>query len=266
MSLANGYLNDWSLDDSAFSSIENLHKDLINRPVPDTVRGRLGVSDWDLELLSEFQEQLSGYAINTLGLRYINLDEAGRKRAFKAYDEMRRSPKFLPKKCDVARRRWVGMALCAGLAMAKWDKDFEGAHREKTGRKTTECSTEHNYLDCVTSYLTECIERASEAPIHIDGVFEPQEILRSAQIILNQMVEPDKCSHESQMRRNFSLIDDGRKALEWFKIPTKEISGNCVWAKILAEAYGTTASQVVAVKRYLERKDAQKNAQKLADC
>lgn len=260
MSFANGYLKDWSLDDSALSSIENLHKQLISRPVPDTVRGKLRVSDWDFKLLSEFQEQLNGYAINTLGLRYIKLDEAGRWRALNAYDAMKRSPKFLPKtkKHDVAKRRWVGMALCAGLAMAKWDKGFEGAHREKTGRKTTECSTEHNYLDCVTSYLTECIERASEAEIHIDGVFEPEEILRSAHIILNQMVGPDRCSHESQMRRNFSLIDDGRKALGWFKIPTKEISGHCVWAKILAEAYGTTASQVVAVKRYLERRDTQK--------
>lgn len=256
MSLANDYLNDCSLEDSGFSSIENFHRNLINRPVPDEVRVRLKKlnSDWDMKFLSKFQEQLTGYAINSLGMRSIYLDEDRMRRAFNAYGEMKQSPKFLPKKCDVASQRWVGMALCAGLAMAKWDEDFDGAHREKTGPKTTECSTEPNYLDYVTSYLTECIERASEAEIHIDGIFEPEEILRSAQIILNQMVKPDSSAYESRMRRNFSLIDDGRKALGWFKIPTKGVSQHCEWAKILAEAYGTTASQVVAVKKYLDKK------------
>lgn len=262
MSVGNGYLNDWSLDDRAFSSIENLHKQLISRPVPNTVRRRLIASDWDLNLLSEFQDQLNGYAINLLGLRYIKLDEAGRKRAFEAYDEMRRAPKFLPKtkKHDLAKRRWIGMALCAGLATAKWDKDFEGAHREKTGPKTTECSTEHNYLDWVASYLADCIERASEAEIHIDGIFEPEEILRSAQIILSQMVEPDRSRNEARIKANTQLIIDGGNALKWFGFAVDTPDENYDWVQILAKAYGTTPDQIVSVKKKTKQKQLDKRA------
>ncbi|GJA06845.1 hypothetical protein KAM333_22730 [Aeromonas caviae] len=256
MSITNGYLKDWHLGDSAFSSIDDLHKCLLRRPVPNTVRERLRNSDWNLKLLSEFQEQLSGYAINTLGLRYIKLDEAGRMRAFDAYTEMSKAPKFLPKtkKYDLAKRRWIGMALCAGLAMAKWDKYFEGAHLEKRGPRPTECSTEHNYLDLVASYLADCIERASEAEIHIDGIFEPEEILRGAQIILSQMVEPDRSMNEARIRTNTQLVIDGGKALEWFGFAVETRNQNCHWVNILAKAYGTTPTEILSIKTKTKRK------------